>query len=120
MTIQESYAALGGNYEEALGRFRTDERILKFMGLFLKDDSFNNLRQALAQHNWEEAFRAAHTLKGVCANLSFTRLYRSSHGLTENLRNRTPSPETAPLFAEMEKDYAVTAEALRRILTPNG
>lgn len=116
MTIQESYAALGGNYEEVLGRFRTPERILKFMGLFLKDASFANLQKALEQNNLEEAFRAAHTLKGVCSNLGFTRLYRSSHGLTELLRARTPSPEIPALFAEVKKDYEITAGAIRQTL----
>ncbi len=119
MTIQECYAALGGTYEEVLGRFRTEERILKFMGLFLKDDSFSNLTKALEQNNLEEAFRAAHTLKGISSNLSFTRLYRSSHGLTELLRAKTPSPEITALFAEVKKDYEITAGAIRSALQPN-
>ncbi|MGN0016454.1 MAG: Hpt domain-containing protein [Candidatus Avelusimicrobium sp.] len=118
MTTQECYAALGGNYEEVLGRFRTEERILKFMGLFLKDDSFANLTKALEQNNLEEAFRAAHTLKGISSNLSFTRLYRSSHGLTELLRAKTPSPEISALFAEVNKDYEITAGAIRSALQP--
>lgn len=119
MTIQETYAALGGNYEEVLGRFRTEERILKFMGLFLKDDSFSNLQKALEQNNLEEAFRAAHTLKGVSSNLGFTRLYRSSHGLTELLRPQKPSPEIPTLFAEVKKDYEITAAAIQRSLLQN-
>lgn len=118
MTIQESYCALGGNYEEVLGRFRTEERIVKFMGLFLKDDSFSNLSKALEQNNLEEAFRAAHTLKGISSNLSFTRLYRSSHGLTELLRTKTPNPEILALFAEVKKDYEITAKAIHAALQP--
>ena len=39
--------------------------------------------------NFEGAFRGAHTLKGVCQNLSFDRLYEVSHELTELLRDRT-------------------------------
>lgn len=104
--------ALGGNYEEVLGRFRTEERVVKFIKLFLKDGSFSLLQKALAEQNLPEAFRAAHTLKGICANLSFTRLYRSSHGLTELLRAGKPSPEIPALMAEVEKDYAATARAI--------
>lgn len=113
MTIQECYAALGGNYEEVLGRFRTEERIEKFIRLFLKDDSFSNLKKYLEEQNLPEAFRAAHTLKGICSNLSFTRLYRSSHGLTELLRAEKPSPEIPALFAEVAKDYETTVQAIR-------
>lgn len=119
MTIQESYAALGGNYEEVAGRFRSDERILKFMGLFLKDESFSTLCKALEQNNLEEAFRAAHTLKGVSSNLGFTRLYNSSHELTELLRPKTPAPEIPALFAQVQKDYEITAEAIRSALPQN-
>lgn len=119
MTIQESYAALGGNYEEVLGRLRTEERIRKFMGLFLKDDSFPVLCKALERNNLEEAFRAAHTLKGVSSNLSFTRLYRSSHELTESLRPQTPSPEIPALFAEVKKDYKITVETILNFLQLN-
>ena len=38
--------------------------------------------------NYEDAFRGAHTLKGVCQNLSFDRLYEASNELTELLRDR--------------------------------
>ncbi len=115
MTIQESYAALGGNYEEVLARFRTEERILKFAGLFLKDDSFSNLCKALEENNLEDAFRAAHTLKGVSSNLGFTRLHLSSHALTELLRPKTPSPDIPALFAEVKKDYETTAAAIKAL-----
>lgn len=119
MTIQESYAALGGNYEEVSGRFRSDERILKFMGLFLKDESFATLCKALEQNNLEEAFRAAHTLKGVSSNLGFTRLYNSSHELTELLRAKTQNPEIPALFAKVQQDYEITANAIRSALPQN-
>lgn len=115
MTIQESYAALGGNYEEVLARLRTEERILKFVGLFLKDDSFANLSKALEQNNLQEAFRAAHTLKGVCSNLGFTRLHLSSHALTELLRPLSPAPEIPALFAEVKKDYETTVAAINAL-----
>ena len=39
--------------------------------------------------NYEDAFRGAHTLKGVCQNLSFDHLYEVSNELTELLRDRT-------------------------------
>lgn len=114
MTIQECYGVLEGNYQEILGRFLTEERIAKFIKLFLKDDSFSNLRKALAENNLPEAFRAAHTLKGVCANLSFTRLYNSSHELTELLRPQQPSADIPRLFAQVEQDYNRTVDAIRQ------
>ncbi len=32
----------------------------------------------------EDAFRAAHTLKGVCLNLGFSDLYHTSYDITES------------------------------------
>ncbi len=50
---------------------------------FLDDNSYANLKEAIAAGNVEEAFRAAHTLKGVCLNLGFDNLYKASSAITE-------------------------------------
>lgn len=78
MTIQECYEAIGGNYEDVLRRLRSEALIRKFTLKFLEDQSYPLLKQALGDNNYEEAFRGAHTLKGVCQNLSFDRLYEVS------------------------------------------
>ena len=83
MTIQECYEAIGGNYEDVLRRLRSEVLIRKFTLKFLEDQSYSLLKQALGDNNYEEAFRGAHTLKGVCQNLSFDRLYEVSSELTE-------------------------------------
>ena len=75
MTIQECYAALEGDYQEVLGRLYSDALVQKFVGKFLSDQSFQLLESSLKAGNYDEAFRAAHTLKGVNQNLSFTKLY---------------------------------------------
>ena len=89
MTMRECYEAIGGNYEDVLGRLRSEALIWKFTFMFLEDQSYLQLKQALKDKNYEDAFRSAHTLKGVCQNLSFDRLYEVSHELTELLRDRT-------------------------------
>lgn len=38
------------------------------------------------QVTFETAFRAAHTLKGICANLGFKSLFEVSYDITEALR----------------------------------
>lgn len=86
MTLQECYAALGGNYEDVLGRLRSEKLVQKFLLKFLDDKSMPLLEESLAQKDYETAFRAAHTLKGVCQNLSFTSLAADSEALTEALR----------------------------------
>lgn len=51
-----------------------------------KDNSYDTFVQALEEGDAEEAFRAIHTLKGVCLNLSFDALYGISSEIIEDLR----------------------------------
>ena len=112
MTIQECYAALEGDYQEVLSRLSSDALVKRFVGKFLSDPSFPLLERSMREQNYEEAFRAAHTLKGVSQNLSFTRLYQSSHELTEALRAQDHEL-AARLFPQVEADYLQTAAAIR-------
>ena len=77
MNLKECYSALGGNYESVLSRLMTEKLVNRFVLKFLNDASYENLVNSLKDENIEEAFRAAHTLKGVCQNLSFDRLFES-------------------------------------------
>ena len=112
MTIQECYAALEGDYQEVLSRLYSDALVQRFVGKFLSDQSFPLLDRSMKERDYEEAFRAAHTLKGVAQNLSFTRLYRSSHELTEALREQDYELAVR-LFSKVEADYAQTAAAIQ-------
>lgn len=111
MTLQECYTAMGGNYNDAIGRLRSDRLLQKFVLKFADDGSYSLLESSLAEENYQEAFRAAHTIKGVCQNLSMTRLADSSSALCESLRGGTPP---APGLAEQVRaDYQETVSAIR-------
>lgn len=112
MTIQECYAALEGDYQEVLGRLYSEALVKKFAGKFLADQSYQLLESSLKAENYEEAFRASHTLKGVSQNLSFTKLYQSSHAITEALRTQNYE-QAVQLFAQVEADYAQTVAAIQ-------
>ena len=83
MELRDCYAEFGGDYKEVLGRLQREQTVQKFVLKFLDDKSFSSLETALQNRNYEEALRFVHTLKGICRNLSFTRLYESSSRLTE-------------------------------------
>ena len=112
MTLQACYSALGGSYEEVISRLRSERLVQKFVLKFLDDKSIELLRTSMAEENYEEAFRAAHTIKGICQNLSFTRLYESSSALSEALRVGF-RPEAPALAQQVEQDYEETAAAIR-------
>ncbi len=114
MTLRECYAALGGDYEEAAGRLRSERLVQKFVLKFLSDRSYPLLCDSLAAGDRSEAFRAAHTLKGVCANLAFTTLLESSEALTEALRDgKPPQPGEDALVDQVKADYDRACQAIR-------
>jgi HPt (histidine-containing phosphotransfer) domain-containing protein len=83
MTIKECYEQLGQNYEEVLDRLGSEVILKKFVIKFLDDPSFQMLEDGLKEKNADQAFRAAHTIKGICLNLGFDKLYQASSDLTE-------------------------------------
>lgn len=97
MTIEQCYSAIESNYEEVLGRFAGNKMLVeKFARKFLDDPSYQTLVDTMDKADYEEAFRAAHTLKGVCANLGFTQLFKVSSDLTEELRGGAPDEAKLP------------------------
>ena len=112
MTLKECYEKMEANYDEVIGRLRSERLVQKFALKFLDDPSYQLLITSMEEKNYEEAFRAAHTIKGVCQNLDFTRLYRSSSQLSEALRNGF-TPEAPALAEQVKEDYARTTAAIR-------
>lgn len=116
MTLEEFYARIGGNYQETLRRLPSEKMIRKFVGKYVADPSYQELDAALAKKDWEAAFRAAHTLKGVAQNLGLDQLQRVSSALTEALRGGKPLTEPALLEA-VKVEQARTLEALSELDT---
>ena len=118
MTIEECYQQLGGNFAQVKTRLPSVSLVTKFITKFCDDPSFSELSLAMQEGNRQEAFRAAHTLKGVSGNLSFDRLFDSATRLTELLRPEGDAiPEEAlPLFEEVRQDYDLTVSAIRAYL----
>lgn len=60
----------------ALDRFMNNEALLeRFLAKFPADPNHDRLTAAIAAGDKEGALTAAHTLKGVCGNLSMTALF---------------------------------------------
>ena len=116
MTVRECYEKMGANYDDVFSRLRTDDRIARFLGKVAEDESFTLMCNSLKDKNMEEAFRAAHTLKGICLNLSITRLQESASRLTEALRGKTQyDPSVEPLREEVRRDYEITVKCIAEI-----
>lgn len=104
MTLDQFYRAVGGTAAEAAPRLGGAGHALRFLRLFPLDDSFPRLSEALERGDSDEAFRAAHTLKGVAANLGLEHLRSLASDMTERLRSGDLSGAQA-LLAETEAAY---------------
>ncbi len=112
MTLQECYAAMGGDYADVAARLCSDKLVQKFILRFLDDKSYEMFCTSMEEKNYEEAFRAVHTIKGICKNLGFIRLQESSSEMSEALRHGW-TPEADVLISRLESDYQITVDAIQ-------
>ncbi len=116
MTVKECYEKMGADYDSVMGRLRKDERVQKFLLKFLNDKSYELLCSSMEANDMNEAFRAAHTIKGVCQNLSLDPLYESASVLAERLRDGQEYAEDVEILVEqVKKDYTRTIECISEL-----
>lgn len=106
----------GCDIDGAMGRFLNKEDFYaRCYKKFLKDPSFAALGEALQTNNVEDAFRYAHTIKGVVANMGLTPLFDMAVEIVEPLRRNEYTPDIDAKYAKLMdemKEYAAVAERL--------
>ena len=108
MNLKDCYIKFGGDFDEVLGRLRREQSVQKFMYKFLDDKSFQLFEASMENKDYEEALRAVHTLKGICQNLSFTRLFESSSLVTNALKENDWDK-----MPKLSKDYYETINVIK-------
>ena len=114
MTVKEWHGKGGTDDGEVMNRRGRESLVKRFAVKFLNDPSFQDLTDGLAAKDGEKAFRAAHTLKGVCLNLGFTSLYKVSAELTEVLRGRE-TEGSDELYEQVKEQYTILTEAIQEL-----
>lgn len=77
----------GIDYDTGVDRFGGNEAMFeKFIRRYTEDTHHAELLATIDAKNSEQAFRVAHTLKGVVGNLSFTVYHQAITPLTELLK----------------------------------
>ncbi|MEG1537193.1 MAG: Hpt domain-containing protein [Clostridiales bacterium] len=77
----------GADVDGAMGRFLNDVPLYKTcFTIFLEDEAFLKLAQALEERDYQNAFTYAHTIKGVAGNMGLTPLYQVICHIVEALR----------------------------------
>lgn len=77
----------GFDVDGAMRRFLNNEALyIKCMKKFLDDSSYEQLKAAYDAGNCNEAFKAAHTMKGFVSNLGIDSIYHLLIPMVEKLR----------------------------------
>lgn len=114
MNVQECYEKIGGNYAAVRKRIPTDKMLRKFLKMFLKDPSYGQLQKAIEEKDAQQAFMAAHTLKGVSQNLGLDKLYVHASLLSDDFRHGW-SDEGIDHFVQMQPDYESAVKAIQEL-----
>ena len=108
-------AAAGIDVQEAMGRFMGNEALMmKFLLRFPQDQSFNELKRAMETKDAEQAYCAAHTLKGVAGNLAMKSLFDQACAVLADLREENMSGAEGKMEA-LERQYQGVLEALNSL-----
>ena len=112
MTVKEFYERIGGGYDQAMSQMRKEERVAKYLRMFLRDESFSMLKSAMESDDMQQAFAGAHTLKGVSANLALSHLNSLVSALTEDLRGGRDIPHAREAYPEVAACYDDVIKAI--------
>lgn len=114
LTMRECYELLGEDYDSVIQRLECDEETVEpAICEFLYDEHFAAFVGAMNEHSVEKAFRAAHTMKGIAANLGFEKLRSVFDEITEDLR-RSDYDSAQKLLIAAGKEYIRVISVLKR------
>ena len=100
----------------AMKRFSDNEELyISCLADYLRDDTVAMLEKAIDTEQWDDAFTAAHALKGVAANMGFIRLSAASARMVILIRNGQLDDVGASL-EEIRAYQNVTVSAVKRCM----
>ena len=113
MNLEKLYQEMGGDMADAVRRLGSIAAVERFLRMFAGDDTFAMLEAAMSAGDVQRAFRAAHTLKGLAANLGLVQLGQAASALTEALRGSDMQRASA-LYPETAAAYRAGVRGDRR------
>ena len=116
MTVKEFYDKIGGSYEDAMNQLASESRILKYLGMFLDDDSFPTFKKGMESGDMQLAFRGIHTLKSVSASIGLLRLKELSFSITEDLRDGKDIASAKKKYPDALVAYDIVIKEFKSLL----
>lgn len=103
----------GVNLASAMQRFMNNEKMVeKYLNRFLTEKSYQELVEALNNHDVELAARAAHTLKSVCGTLGFEKMQEQVVSLESDIKNDNWEA-AVQMMPEIESEFKRLCAAIK-------
>lgn len=113
MKLIDELTAYGCDTQTALERFINSEDLyVKFLGKFLNDPSFAEIKPYMEAGDNENALKSTHTLKGVAGNLGLTKLYDIAADMVVKYRAGDPAAAEAR-YDELAAEYKEVCEIIK-------
>lgn len=118
MTVEELYAKVDGNYQQALRVLRMDRLIDRHIRKLKDSGVGEQLARAGETLDAKGLFESAHGMKGVCGNLGLDKLAAAANEITEEFRpgnERSMSDdEVRAKLADLNAMYQRTVDAIKQ------
>jgi HPt (histidine-containing phosphotransfer) domain-containing protein len=102
------------NQEEGLKRVMNKTSLyVKVLTQFRADYNLDELIAFAGAQDWEKAQAAAHTIKGIAANLSLTELFNQSLDVETQIKGKSLKPES---LESLKLCFAETLTAVDKVI----
>ncbi len=117
MNLKDAMELAGVDYEMTLNRFSNNAMLLeRFVKKFPNDKTFLELNAAIADKRYDDVERAAHTLKGIAANLGFQYLSDLSAEVVNLVRSDKYDKDNIGIaISRVEKEYEKVISCVNRL-----
>ena len=105
------------NEEEGKKRVMNNGKLYaKLLTKFKTDTKLDGLLSSIDSEDWDAAQGAAHTIKGLAANLSLTELFNQSLEIETQLKGKTIKPES---LESLKSCFDGTLIAVEKVIAEN-
>ena len=104
--------------DEGMGRVLGNKALYtKLLVKFKEGTNLDGLMSALDAVDYENAQAAAHTIKGIAANLSLKELHLQAQEIEAQIKNKAVSPE---IIESIKVCFAETLASVDKVIEQNG
>ncbi|MDR2617241.1 MAG: Hpt domain-containing protein [Treponema sp.] len=102
------------NEEEGKKRVMNNGKLYaRLLTKFKTDTKLDDLVTMAGAQDWEKAQAAAHTIKGVAANLSLTELFNQSLDVETQIKGKSLKPES---LESLKTCFSVTLDEVEKVI----